>query len=47
MIVSGLAPAAMPASHSNLLVAAYVHFVVDNCVCHVVILTASGDAVKT
>ena len=45
-MVSGLAPAAMPASNSRRFVAVYVHFVVDNCVCQVVILTASGEALK-
>src|SRR5206468_9223433 len=42
LMVSGLAPAAMPASKSSRLVAAYVHFVVESWVCHVVTRDASG-----
>src|SRR5688572_561168 len=46
LIVSGLSPAITPTSKSSLLVAVYVHLVVDSCVCHVVTRTASGDAWK-
>ncbi len=45
-MVSGLAPAITPTSNNTLLVAAYVHFVVDSCVCQVVMRAASGDALK-
>src|SRR5437763_17139295 len=45
LIVSGLAPAITPASNRSLFVAAYDHFVVDSCVCQVVMRAASGDSV--